>query len=542
MGNIRGKKSLEEYCKEIHKEYLLKEWDYEENKISPADISYGSHKIVSWKCSKGHKYQKDIHSRCQGVGCSQCSGIVFIKQDKIFDKYPKYIKDLDEEYNTYEDIKNYTCGSSKKVHWKCSKGHKYVKSICNKIKGDDCPICLNKQVLKGYNDLETWCKNNNEDIILDWDYSKNKIKPNEIVIGSAEKIFFKCHVCGHEWRAKLYSRTKQKSDCPRCKIRSKTSFPEQAIFYYMKKYFSDAISGDRKKLNGRELDIYIPSKKVGIEYDGKLWHQDKQKDLEKEKMCKKQGIRLIKIVENNTHRKDDNIYSYTYPNWEELSDIITKILISLGMSKLNIDIDKDQYKIKEQYFSIMKDNSLAVLYPDIAKEWHPTKNGNITPDQISSETHDSYYWICSKCGKEYKAMVKNRVRVGSGCKDCGQKTTAKKQMIKVINLDTNEVFESVKEIEKKYNFRRGGIINCCRGVTKTSNGYHWAYLDRENAVRKKRLKLKNQKKVMNTDTGEIYDSLCEAVEKTKIVNIQAVCSGRREKAGGYHWKYLDDEK
>ena len=187
----------------------------------------------------------------------------------------------------------------------------------------------------------------------------------------------------------------------------------------------------------------------------------------------------------------------------------------------------------------MKDNSLAVLYPDIAKEWHPTKNGNITPDQISSETHDSYYWICSKCGKEYKAMVKNRVRVGSGCKDCGQKTTAKKQMIKVINLDTNEVFESVKEIEKKYNFRRGGIINCCRGVTKTSNGYHWAYLDRENAVRKKRLKLKNQKKVMNTDTGEIYDSLCEAVEKTKIVNIQAVCSGRREKAGGYHWKYLD---
>ena len=228
MGNIRGKKSLEEYCKEIHKEYLLKEWDYEENKISPADISYGSHKIVSWKCTKGHKY---------------------------------------------------------------------VKSICNKIKGDDCPICLNKQVLKGYNDLETWCKNNNEDIILDWDYSKNKIKPNEIVIGSAEKIFFKCHVCGHEWRAKLYSRTKQKSDCPRCKIRSKTSFPEQAIFYYMKKYFSDAISGDRKELNGRELDIYIPSKKVGIEYDGKLWHQDKQKDLEKEKMCKKQGIRLIKIVE-----------------------------------------------------------------------------------------------------------------------------------------------------------------------------------------------------------------------------------------------------
>ena len=115
-------------------------------------------------------------------------------------------------------------------------------------------------------------------------------------------------------------------------------------------------------------------------------------------------------------------------------------------------------------------------------------------------------------------------------------------MIKVINLDTGEVFENSTEAAKKYNISKSGIIACCRGITKTSNGYKWSYLNREESSRKKHQKQKTQKRVLNIDTGEIYDSLCDAVEKTKIVNIEAVCNGRRPKAGGYHWKYIDDKE
>lgn len=544
MSSKRGTKSLEEYCKENNKEYLLQEWDYDENDFTPSDVSYGSHKVVSWKCLKNHKYKKDIHSRIQGVGCSECSGIVFIRQEKIFNAYPEFADELDDELNTYDEIKQYTCGSLKEVHWKCNYGHKYIKSISNKIKGRECPICLNKTVLKGYNDLETWCKSNNKvDILQDWDYENNSIKPDELVCGSHAMVNFKCHVCGHKWSTVLYSRTKQNTDCPNCKRRAKTSFPEQAIYFYIKKYFGDSISGDRKALDGKELDIYIPSKKLGIEYDGDPWHKDRKIDIIKEKLCKEKNIQLIRIRESKSdHSNCENIYVYKYQNWNELNDIIGKILKKINVTNPVVNIEKDEYNIKEQFYSILKDNSLAELYPDIAKEWHPTKNGNITPEQISSETHDSYYWICSECGREYKAMVKNRVRVGSGCKKCGQKTTARKQMIKVINLDTNEVFDNSTEAAKKYNVSKSGIIACCRGITKTSSGYRWSYLNREESSRKKHQKQKTQKRVMNIDTGEIYDSLCDAVEKTKIVNIEAVCNGRRNKASGYHWKYLDDKK
>ena len=41
----------------------------------------------------------------------------------------------------------------------------------------------------------------------------------------------------------------------------------------MKKYFEDSISGDRKVLDGKELDIYIPSKKILIEYNGKQHYE-----------------------------------------------------------------------------------------------------------------------------------------------------------------------------------------------------------------------------------------------------------------------------
>lgn len=53
-----------------------------------------------------------------------------------------------------------------------------------------------------------------------------------------------------------------------------SSFPEQAIYYYLKKHFPDAINGDRECLAGKELDIYIPSCKFAIEYDGQTWHKD----------------------------------------------------------------------------------------------------------------------------------------------------------------------------------------------------------------------------------------------------------------------------
>ena len=69
-----------------------------------------------------------------------------------------------------------------------------------------------------------------------------------------------------------------------------------------------------------------------------------------------------------------------------------------------------------------KDNNLLFLFPDIAKEWHPTKNGDLTPKTITSKSGKKVWWLCSK-KHHWEAVVKNRTQNKTGCPYCsGRKT------------------------------------------------------------------------------------------------------------------------
>ena len=69
-------------------------------------------------------------------------------------------------------------------------------------------------MLKGYNDLATLFP----EIALDWDFEKNtSLKPDEVTKGSSKKVWWKCHVCGYEWKTSICSRTgKNNTGCPHC--------------------------------------------------------------------------------------------------------------------------------------------------------------------------------------------------------------------------------------------------------------------------------------------------------------------------------------
>ncbi len=70
---------------------------------------------------------------------------------------------------------------------------------------------------------------------------------------------------------------------------------------------------NREILNGKELDIYIPSKNVAIEFNGLYWHSDKQKPFDyhkiKTELCNQKGIRLIHIFEDEWQNNKDIIKS-----------------------------------------------------------------------------------------------------------------------------------------------------------------------------------------------------------------------------------------
>lgn len=66
-------------------------------------------------------------------------------------------------------------------------------------------------------------------------------------------------------------------------------------------------------------------------------------------------------------------------------------------------------------FAIKGENDLETLYPDIAEEWHPTKNRKLKPSDVKAKTSTKACWLCPTCGDEWRAVVSSRTAVGTVC-------------------------------------------------------------------------------------------------------------------------------
>lgn len=218
---VVGVNDLETYCKQNNRLDLLEEWDFEKNGFKSNSICYGAAKKVWWVCSSGHKWETQISVRLKNkCGCPYCSGRRAIKGVSDLESlYPEIAKEWDYAKNENLKPSEVKSGSNKTVWWICSNGHSYSQKICDRTRrNNSCPYCSNHQLLEGFNDLKTWCINNNrKDLLEEWNYEKNgKIKPENISAKNSKKIWWKDKL-GHEWESTIGSRTGNRpSGCPYC--------------------------------------------------------------------------------------------------------------------------------------------------------------------------------------------------------------------------------------------------------------------------------------------------------------------------------------
>ena len=125
-----------------------------------------------------------------------------------------------------------------------------------------------------------------------------------------EEYTFICRKCGYEFK-QIWNEVQQGFSCVKCYPRNTHSKPQIEIELFIESIISDVIiRGDRKILGGKELDIYIPSKNIAIEFNGLYYHcekmlSDKAYHLNKTIECEKKGIRLIHIFEDEWAFKRD---------------------------------------------------------------------------------------------------------------------------------------------------------------------------------------------------------------------------------------------
>ena len=102
--------------------------------------------------------------------------------------------------------------------------------------------------------------------------------------------------------------------CTKCNpISIQSSIKENEIKIYIKTLNIPFIENDKSILDGKELDIYIPSKNLGIEFDGLYWHsniyKDKNYHLNKTNLAQSKGVQLIHIFEDEWIYKSEIVKS-----------------------------------------------------------------------------------------------------------------------------------------------------------------------------------------------------------------------------------------
>ena len=86
--------------------------------------------------------------------------------------------------------------------------------------------------------------------------------------------------------------------------------------------------------------------------------------------------------------------------------------------------------------------NLSVVNPGLAKEWHPSRNGDLNPRNVTPGSGKKVWWICTS-GHEWQAPVYSRNR-GSGCPVCHKPTPTDNQETLITNADLRKEWHLTK--------------------------------------------------------------------------------------------------
>ena len=340
-----------------------------------------------------------------------------------------------------------TRGSIKNIWWICEKGHEWEDTANHRTGGRGCPYCSGRRVCE-----DNCLENLNPRLASEWHPTKNGVlTARDVTKGSRKRIWWICKR-GHEWEVSISNRSRGQG-CPIC--HSQTSKLELRVYTEFKYLFTEI--GHRKRFNGRECDIYIPSLKVGIEIDGFYWHKDKQNaDKEKADFLLDKGICLLRIREKGLKKLSSNdiIFNYNENHLRTVTRILKKLLLIKPIpqnlkGKIYDYFSTNQLRNNDEYLQLIETlpsplpgDSLEECNKSLSLQWHYARNGSLTPRDVTPNSNWKIWWICDK-GHEWEAFIYQRNK-GSGCPYCAGQRALDENCLHFINPDLARDWHTTK--------------------------------------------------------------------------------------------------
>ena len=79
-------------------------------------------------------------------------------------------------------------------------------------------------------------------------------------------------------------------------------------------------------------------------------------------------------------------------------------------------------------------NSLAALFPKIARDWHRMRNGRATPAGVTAHADQAAWWRCP-LGHEWRARIRDRTIRGDSCPLCARAVLRGRASLKAPSRD-----------------------------------------------------------------------------------------------------------
>lgn len=287
------------------------------------EVSYGIKRYFLWKCSTcQYEWVATPNARTSKnrQGCPKCGRLRTIEAVHLRGETLQHWCDANGAYGTklksefmgkLEDgtpvtLGEISKGSKQKVWWHCSNpncNHEWKTTVASRTdgRGLGCPACSRNQLIKGVNDLETYCHQHPElsyilKEFVGFDENNQPILASEVARANNKRVYWKCNKCHKRWLTSIGARTgKDKTGCPHCN-KIGTSFPEQYIYHSLKQLFPKTQNRQKDIIKHYEYDIVIPELNLCIEYSGYGWHKDKlERDQDKANNCEENGAHFLQI-------------------------------------------------------------------------------------------------------------------------------------------------------------------------------------------------------------------------------------------------------
>ena len=320
-----------------------------------------NHTQVEIICTEHGKFLQSPKDHLSGKGCSSC-GKEKTKSRLMLSK-DEFIKRANEVHgNKYDySLVNYK-DTRTKVEIICKEHGSFLQTPNKHMQGNGCPACGRERTAEHnfltLDDFIRKAKNVHGD---KYDYS------NSIYIGADNKLEITCVKHG-KFLQTPHNHLKG-TNCPSCG--ASVSKPEIKLKDFIRSFYKgEIITNSKNIIPPMELDIFVPTLNLAIEFNGGYWHSERFKDknyhLHKYNLCKSKGIRLISIWEWEYLKDRDKIENFIKNLILEKKKLFARKLnikeVDVKSQREFLDINHLQGYIPCTYaLGLYKDNELIQL-------------------------------------------------------------------------------------------------------------------------------------------------------------------------------------